>query len=94
MPPDDTLPRGRPLRRAPCIRLTHGPIPGGPRERQRDGTIVAVFEGPERAEDAKRELVARGVIDEKDQPIDVQAHLASVAERGAPSAQGMSHSPM
>ncbi|HEY2587393.1 MAG TPA: hypothetical protein VGI81_16735 [Tepidisphaeraceae bacterium] len=31
-----------------------------------DSTIVAVFEDPERADDAKRELVAKGLIDEKD----------------------------
>jgi hypothetical protein len=31
-----------------------------------DSTIVAVFENPERADDAKRELIAKGVIGEKD----------------------------
>lgn len=31
-----------------------------------DSTIMAVFEDPERAEDAKRELVAKGVTNEKD----------------------------
>lgn len=31
-----------------------------------DSTIVAVFDNPERAEDAKRELIAKGVIGEKD----------------------------
>jgi hypothetical protein len=112
-----------------------------------DSTIVAVFENPERAEDAKRELVAKGLIDEKDVslarqsatmmphgpwerlkttfgsppparqrglltvyvggdrmrqaermirqhgPIDVQTHLSSAIERGAPSERETSSSP-
>jgi hypothetical protein len=113
-----------------------------------DSTIVALFEDPQRAEDAKRELVARGLIDESNVslarqsaatmphgpwerlkarfgsppparerglltvyvegdrmrqaermirqhgPIDVQTHLSSAIERGAPPERQARSSPL
>lgn len=45
-----------------------------------DSTVVAVFEDPQRAEDARRDLLARGLVEDKD--VSVVRQKSVVMEKG------------
>jgi hypothetical protein len=45
-----------------------------------DSTVVAVFEDPQRAEDARRDLLARGLVEDKD--LSVVRQRSAVVKKG------------